>query len=218
MSKEIFNTLPDGLTVYFTLVDLSTGKYYYPVTPIFETYNASHWTSYALPTTKQVISAGGNANYYADMPAVAAGAYQIVMYYQVGGSAAATDTAEWSTVIQWDGAKEVAQTGDSFPGVSAVATAVAANLDIQVSTIPGLTANFNVSGAFPSYAWAANTKSGTTHAAAADLQTQVSALQTALTTGANKIITDGTGKVTTSNPYVAGATIQVTNVTQESTP
>jgi len=105
VSKQIKFTDPAGSTTdYISLINQS-GQWYNTVTPAFEAFNASNWTSYAIAATQF----GTSKVYSVDMPSVAAGVYDIVVRIQAGGSAAITDLIIGGGQIEWDGSSVVYQ-------------------------------------------------------------------------------------------------------------
>ena len=104
--RETDLTTSDGLTLYQTIRRQSDGQYW--TGSVFEAFNAAHWTSYAQALAKLVISAGTQANYHADFPALAAGTYLTDVFVQAGSSPAVTDgPPRWTGEIEWDGSAEI---------------------------------------------------------------------------------------------------------------
>lgn len=105
MAKQIqFIDLATNTTDYITITDQS-GQWYNKITPGFEVYNSSNWTSYAITATQFSTS----KIYSADMPSVAANLYNIVAWVQAGGSAATSDNPIAGGQVEWDGTAVVYQ-------------------------------------------------------------------------------------------------------------
>lgn len=95
MANEIQAQTTSGLTLYAVLVN-SAGQAWNGT--IWETIDAGNWTDYDITLTE---AAGGI--YLGDMPAVAAGTYQFVIYRRVGAVPAVTDNQVDSGSISWAG-------------------------------------------------------------------------------------------------------------------
>lgn len=87
-------------------------------TPAFEAFNASNWTSYAISATQF----GSSGEWYADMPAVPAGLYNVTARYQSGGSPAQSDTPVAEGQIDWDGSavRSLSGVGLAATGLDAI--------------------------------------------------------------------------------------------------
>lgn len=99
MANEIQAVSATGITLYAVIRRASDGQFYNTVTPGFEAYNAANWVNYDFPMTEQ----GASGTYYATMPAVAAGVYQIDVRLRVGGAVAVTDPSVGAGELDWDG-------------------------------------------------------------------------------------------------------------------
>lgn len=66
---------------------------------VFETYNASNWTSYSLALSEQ----GASGTYDVNFPALGAGIYAITIYEQPGTAPAEGDSLVASYSANWDG-------------------------------------------------------------------------------------------------------------------
>lgn len=120
MAKEIQVRATTGLTLYAVILN-ATGQIWNTAgTPTFETINNSNWTSYAISLTEATSTGLYTANFPTGITTL--GTYSILAYRQLGGSAAATDTAYGSESIAWNGsARNVSAKGDSS-GFVTVAT------------------------------------------------------------------------------------------------
>lgn len=98
MSNELQAYTTTGLTLYAVLLD-GTGQAWNG--SAFEALAGANWATYDIALTE---AAAGI--YLGDMPAAAAGLYSYVVYEQVGGSPATTDTIRGSGVLVWDGSSE----------------------------------------------------------------------------------------------------------------
>jgi len=122
MSRETNITTADGLTLYQTIEQQSTGQYWNGAA--FEPFAAAHWHNYALSLTKTVLSANVQANYSLDFPAAiaTAGSYQVNVYIQCGSAAAPTDgPPQWAAQIDWTGTGESSAEPDNASGNGSVA-------------------------------------------------------------------------------------------------
>lgn len=95
MANEIQAQTTSGLTLYAVLID-TTGQAWNGAT--WETLSAANWTTYDIAMTE---AAAGI--YFGDMPAVAAGVYQFVVYDQAGVDPATSDSQVDSGSISWAG-------------------------------------------------------------------------------------------------------------------
>lgn len=91
-----------GLTIYAVLHDHSA-QVWYPTGSTFETYNAAHWTNYAIALTEQ----GASGFYAGTMPSCPAGLVNIDYRQRVGGSAAVSDPCVGSGTTAWNGTVEM---------------------------------------------------------------------------------------------------------------
>lgn len=110
MSREIDLTTSDGLTLYAVIHRKRDGQYWTGTGTAFEARNNAHWATpgYCVALNKDVISAGVQANYSADFPALPADAYAVEIYTQAGGSPAPSDgVPRWEGSIEWDGTAEI---------------------------------------------------------------------------------------------------------------
>lgn len=90
-------------STYYLVIRNQTGQYLVPGTPIFENYNASHWTTYASGAA----TANTAGDWFGVFPANAAtiaGIYSWQVRLRVGGTAAITDpTVFQDNQANWDG-------------------------------------------------------------------------------------------------------------------
>lgn len=142
MAGELRHRHPTtGATIYAHLVRVSDGAIYNGST--FETPAAANWGTYDIACAEQSTT----QYYYGDMPAVAAGLYDVFYFLQSGGSPATTDTLVGKGSIDWSGSAETTVTsrlaGASYTApldAAGVRTAVglaSANLDTQLAAIAG---------------------------------------------------------------------------------
>lgn len=124
MTTELRAFLPADLTLYAILIR-ANGDVYSPsqgwggLSPVYWDYNA-------IAMTEQTAGV-----YFADMPAVAAGVYNYVVYEQAGVEPAITDTIKGSGYLMWDGTAEV----NLASIVSAVSAEMPTPEDIAVETL-----------------------------------------------------------------------------------
>lgn len=103
-------TFTAGLTDLVVVgTNRSTGatRYWYTVTPAFETYNAAHIASYAIAVTE-----AGPGLYEWTIPAqwAAGTGYKALLYQKAGGSLAASDLDDGALRemdVEWDGSAEL---------------------------------------------------------------------------------------------------------------
>ena len=103
MANELSLILTKGYTAYAVLT--KAGQYINGTAA--ESYNATHWTNYAIPC----VDAHSLGQYFGDLPGIntlAAGIYQATYYLQAGASPATTDgpgvTDEefyWTGYVKW---------------------------------------------------------------------------------------------------------------------
>lgn len=113
MAKEIQFTVPATGT-HYVVVRNAAGQWYNTATPGFEAFNGANWTSYDIAAAQ----VGTSKVYDADMPAVAAGLYEVFAFLQAGGSPAATDEPVSAGEVEWTGSA-VASVGRSLPAAAA---------------------------------------------------------------------------------------------------
>ncbi len=106
MSNELGASYLPANTVYFLLRN-STGSIYNGAT--FEAYLTANYATYVILATQQGTASGF---YTVNMPAVAAGVYEIVAKSQSGGSPAEADIGVGEGQIQWNGTAETMIFGD----------------------------------------------------------------------------------------------------------
>jgi len=95
MANELKTVTASGLTIYCVLLNKG-GLVWNGVT--FEIINGANWTNYDIAMTESVAGI-----YFANMPAMGAGAYFAISYDQAGGLPAITDTPVDFYTINWDG-------------------------------------------------------------------------------------------------------------------
>lgn len=96
MAKELQGESDIGATCYFLLRN-SVGAIWNG--SAFETYAAANYANYDIAATEQ----GSSGLFTADMPAVAAGTYNVQLKRQAGGSPAESDKTAADGTIMWDG-------------------------------------------------------------------------------------------------------------------
>jgi hypothetical protein len=89
-----------GLTVYF-LVRSSVGTIWNGATLV--TYVSANYSTYPVTGTEQGGSGSGSGFYQGNMPAVAAGTWNVTAKQQVGGSPAQSDPTIGNGTLTWDG-------------------------------------------------------------------------------------------------------------------
>ena len=116
MAAEIQFIDATGQTDYVILTN-SVGQWYNTVGAAFEEFNPSNFTDYDIAATED-----GTCGFYkANMPAVAAGFYNLHTRKRVGGAPAQSDPATNVGSIWWDGTNVIfvgslAQIADKFLG------------------------------------------------------------------------------------------------------
>lgn len=101
MAGEIYATHSEGSSLYATVRRQSDGYVWNTNTTSFETWNDLNLSDYAISLTDQ------DGNYYeGDFPAVASGAYIVMIFVQVGGSPADGDWVKATGWMDWDGTAE----------------------------------------------------------------------------------------------------------------
>lgn len=112
MSKEITLAYDSGQTVFFLIVESSTGRFYEGAG--FENYATANFADYAIAAIEQGAASG---IYQGDFPAVAAGSYGVIAYVQNDDDPAESDPQIGVGSIEWDGTS-VAATADDPTGVT----------------------------------------------------------------------------------------------------
>lgn len=100
MDTKYDANLSPGLTVYSRIKHPTNGKWWNGTS--FETYNAAHWSQYALAMTED----GASGVYSRDFPAgiTDAGSYPYFVYVQQGASPSESDAPAVNTgTVQWNG-------------------------------------------------------------------------------------------------------------------
>lgn len=99
-----------------------------------ETYNASHWTSYAIALTDR-----GAGYYDATFPALAAGVYWVEVRQQAAGSPAITDLIfDSAEKLFWNGTSEIVPTGAQVFGTTGAIQYTYTVYDVDtVTPLPG---------------------------------------------------------------------------------
>lgn len=96
-----------GLNLYVRIRRGSDGYYYYTPTPDFQAWNAANVADYDIP----LVDADANGFYAAEMPSVAAGVYDLLMFERAGATPAVSDVQYGASEIEWDGVKFVRVSG-----------------------------------------------------------------------------------------------------------
>lgn len=103
MANEFVTQYTTGSTLYTVRFD-AVGQVFNKDTGLYEAFNGANWAHYAVPQTES----GTSGFYFGSMGAGSpAGLYEIVMYAQVGGTPALTDTFLGSRPFEWDGTAAV---------------------------------------------------------------------------------------------------------------
>jgi hypothetical protein len=99
MSNEIKVTFITGANLYF-VVQSPAGLWWYPTGIVFETYNAAHWTNYAIPMTE----VGVTGDYFGDFPTAITtpATYRWEARTQAGGTPATSDTPLVADDLVWN--------------------------------------------------------------------------------------------------------------------
>lgn len=105
MANELQVDHLTGRTVYF-LVRNTVGQIWNG--SAFENYTTANLANYAIVATEQGTA---SAYYAANMPAAAAGSYNVLAKDRAGGSAAETDITVGSGPIEWDGSAVIPLSG-----------------------------------------------------------------------------------------------------------
>lgn len=101
MSASIRAVAPTGRSVYAHIMNADDQRWN---GSIFEDYSASNWANYDVALTEQ----GSSSIYVADFPTtIAAGAYEIFVYLQDGGSPEEGDLVHSTSSLEWDGTAAV---------------------------------------------------------------------------------------------------------------
>jgi len=108
--NELQTQFPSLANLYAVILN-SAGQAWNTSTGLFETFNSSNWTSYAVSLTEQ-ISAGV---YIGNFPAAITipGTYNILLRQRGGSTPAITDSSIGSARINWSGSAEIPQTAGS---------------------------------------------------------------------------------------------------------
>jgi hypothetical protein len=192
MANEARTQYLAGRTVYFTWEDASA-ELWNNATDDFEARVAANWTSlkYCHAATEKTVVGAAYSEYVATLPAeiVTAGRYRWTAYDQAGGSPAVGDDWVSSGHVDWNGTAEIVLSSvatqvsvDDIPTNTELTTAIAAGDDAVLAAVGALD--------IPTAAEVAT-------AAAAAI----------LVTPANKIATNGSNQVTTSNPSGGAQTV-----------
>lgn len=120
MSKEITLAFDSGQTVYFLIVESSTGRFYEGAG--FENYATANFADYAIVAIEQGTASG---IYQGDFPAVASGSYGVVAYAQAGDDPSETDPQIGVGSLEWDGISVAATADDTF-GVTTLLARISA--------------------------------------------------------------------------------------------
>ena len=123
MSKELtYQALTTG--VFYVVIRGIAAKPWRFDSNVFENWTDGNFANYAVPMTQE----GTSGLYYADMPALmpANPGYTIVVYKQLGGSPAISDTVAGEGVVPWSGASTatVTATPDDWTTLAYVKNAI----------------------------------------------------------------------------------------------
>lgn len=98
MAGEIQFTDDTGFTDYVNLTN-TVGQWYNTVGAAFEAFNAANFADYDIAAAEY----GTSGVYRADMPALAAGAYNVTARRRAGGAPAQSDRVVGTGTLGWDG-------------------------------------------------------------------------------------------------------------------
>lgn len=130
MASEVQLIVPSKPPTAYFVVRNAVGQYWYTTTPAWESYNAAHWTAYAIAMSQD----GSSQNYAGTFPsAIAVGAYQLSAYAQSGGSPAIGDVLiGTNSRFDWTGSAILA-----MPASPASTTNITSATGIDVTKING---------------------------------------------------------------------------------
>lgn len=131
MSNELRAFSSSGSVLYAVLLN-GSGSVWNGST--FESLQSGNWGTYDVALTEVVAGI-----YFGDMPSVAAGNYNYVVYEQAGGSPAATDSLVGGGSLAWDGSAEIL--GLTQANVRTAVGLSSANLDTQLGNLPSASTN-----------------------------------------------------------------------------